>query len=164
MDRLGSWVSMNIHWLKSRLRYRGRNSEDVEDLIQEGILRVYEYRAKGKEIREPEAVLLRTVNRLSMNKNRNAHRDLYAEEAIEDLLLIDEQPRPDEVLDAQQRMKRMMQVLDTLPPRTKEVLLLHRLAETHHEDIAKQLGISVSAVEKHIARAVAALVAERLDQ
>jgi DNA-directed RNA polymerase specialized sigma24 family protein len=43
-------------------------------------------------------------------------------------------------------------------------LLLHRLAETHHEDIAKQLGISVSAVEKHIARAVAALIAERLDE
>ncbi len=164
MDRLGSWVSINIRWLKSRLNRRRHTPEDAEDLIQEGILRVYEYCAKGGEVREPEAVLLRTIGRLSLNRERDAHKELYSREALEDLLLIDGQPRPEDVVDAQQRLRRIKQVLDTLPPRTKEILLLHRLAETHREDIARQLGISVSAVEKHIARAVAALMMERLHE
>jgi len=164
MDRLSNWVSANIHWLKSRLKRRLRNLQDAEDLIQEGILRVYEYRARGGEIREPEAVFLRTIQRLSMNRERNAHRELYSTAMLEDLLLIDQRPRPDEALDAEQRVQRTMRVLDSLPPKTKEILLLHRLAEAHHEDIAKQLGISVSAVEKHIARAVAALIAEKLQE
>lgn len=164
MDRLSKWVAANLHWLKGRLHRRSGSSHDAEDLIQESILRVYEYRAKGGEIREPEAVLLRTINRLALNRDRDAHRDLYSEAAIEELLLVDDRPQPDEVLDSQQRVALMMKVLDSLPPRTREVLLLHRLAETHHEDIAKQLGISVSAVEKHIARAVAALITERLEK
>jgi RNA polymerase sigma factor (sigma-70 family) len=164
MDRLSDWVATNLHWLKSRWS-RGRDgAHDAEDLIQESILRVYEYRAKGGEIREPEAVLLRTISRLAMNQARDAHRELYSKETLEDLLLIDERPLPDEVLDAQQRVHRVKQVLETLPPRTKEILLLHRLAETQREDIAKQLGISVSAVQKHIARAVAALMMEKLHE
>lgn len=164
MDRLSSWISTNVHWLKRRLNRRSRTPEDAEDLIQEGILRVYEYRAKGGKIAEPEAVLLRTIQRLSINRERDAHRELYSKDALEDLLLIDERPRPEEVLDAQQRIRRIRQVLDRLPPRTKEILLLHRLAETNREDIARQLGISVSAVEKHIARAVAALMMENLHE
>ena len=164
MDPLSNWLAMNLHWLKNRLSRRVRNPEDAQDLIQEGILRVYEYRAKGGEIRDPEAVLLRAIDRLSINWRRDGHRELYSDESIEELLLIDKAPRPDEALDAEQRVRRTMRILDTLPPRTREVLLLHRLAETHHEDIAQQLGISVSAVEKHIARAVAALMAERLNE
>jgi RNA polymerase sigma-70 factor (ECF subfamily) len=42
------------------------------------------------------------------------------------------------------------------------VFLLHRLAGVGQDEIARQLGISVSAVEKHVARAVAALVTEKL--
>ncbi len=162
MDRLSTWLATNVNWLKNQLTRRGRVLEDAEDLIQEGIVRVYEYRAKGGQVYEPEAVLVRTVARLSMNQRRDGHAELYAKRPFDDLILVDPRPRPDETVDAQQRLDRIMRVLTQVPERTREVFFLHRLAGASHEEISKQLGVSVSAVEKHVARAMAALVGERL--
>ena len=53
----------------------------------------------------------------------------------------------------------MRSVLDSLKPRTREVFLMHRLDGYSSAQIAKHFEISVSAVEKHIARAVLALMA-----
>lgn len=164
MDRLSIWLADNINWLKSQLTRRGRAIEEAEDLIQEGIVRVYEYRARGGEVREPEALLVRTVARLSINERRDSHRNLYSGRILEDLTLIDSGLGPEEILDVQQRLDRVMHVLRTVPPRTREVFLLHRLAGLSQDEIAKQLGITVSAIEKHIARAVATLITERLKE
>lgn len=162
VDRLSTWLAGNIDWLKSQLTRRGRVREDAEDLIQEGIVRVYEYRAKGGQVHEPEAVLVRTVGRLSINQRRDSHADLYVKRMIDELALIDPAPRPDESVYAQQKLEQVMRVLEAVPERTREVFFLHRLAGASHEDIARQMGISASAVEKHVARAMAALMTERL--
>jgi RNA polymerase sigma factor (sigma-70 family) len=164
MDRLSDWLTNNVYWLKNQLTRRGRAREDAEDLIQDGIVRVYEYRAKGGQVVEPEAVLVRTVARLSINERRDSHRHLFTGKALDDLHLIDPHLPPDEVLDLQQRLARLMSVLNTVSERTREIFLLHRLTGAGHEEIAQQFGISVSAVEKHVARAMAVLIAERLKE
>ena len=41
-----------------------------------------------------------------------------------------------------------------LSPRTKDIFLMHRLYDMSYAQIAAHLGISVSAVEKHIASAM----------
>jgi RNA polymerase sigma-70 factor (ECF subfamily) len=148
----------------NQLTRRGRTRADAEDLIQEGIARVYEYRAKGAEVREPEAVLVRTVGRLSLNQRRDAHEDLYTRTPLEDLILVDPIPGPEEVLASQQRLERVMSALQSVPERTREIFLLHRVAGNSHAEIAEQLGISVSAIEKHVARAMAVLIAQRLNE
>lgn len=162
VDRLTLWLAKNTAWLKGQLTRRGRSLADAEDLIHDGIVRVYEYRARGGEVREPESVLVRTVERLSINGHRDSHRDLYTRRVLDDLVLVDQRLRPEEHLDIQQRLDWVMRVLEGLPDRTCEVFLLHRLAGVGQDEIARQLGISVSAVEKHVARAVAALVTEKL--
>lgn len=47
--------------------------------------------------------------------------------------------------------------VQTLPERTRTVFVLHRLEGRRYREIADQLGISVSAVEKHMVRAVESL-------
>lgn len=164
VDRLSIWLETNINWLKNQLTRRGRAREDAEDLIQEGIVRVYEYRARGGQVREPEAVLVRTVERLSMNEHRDSHCNLYTRRVLEELSIVDPAPPPEERLEVQQRLDHVMRVLETVSPRTREVFLLHRLSGAGQEDIAKRFGITVSAVEKHVARAVAALITARLNE
>jgi RNA polymerase sigma factor (sigma-70 family) len=56
---------------------------------------------------------------------------------------------------------RIRRSLQSLSKRTQEVFFLHRLEGFSYAEIARRLGVSVSAVEKHIASAVAALVMER---
>ncbi len=163
MDRLSLWLAKNTAWLKGQLTRRGRSLADAEDLIHDGIVRVYEYRARGGEVREPEsgagahggAALHQWASGLPPQS-------LYAAGAGRSGAGRTSELRPEEHLDIQQRLEWVMRVLEGLPDRTREVFLLHRLAGAGQDEIARQLGISVSAVEKHVARAVAALVTEKL--
>ena len=158
MQQLAIWLVKNIGWLRSQLVRRGRTREEAEDLIQEAYLRVHEYCEHGGEAREPEKVLVRTVMRLSMNERRDSHRHLYVNRSPEQLSYIDPTPPAEEVLVAQEALHRTMRILESLEPRSREALLLHRMDGLTYTQIAKQLGVSISAVEKHIAWAMAVLM------
>jgi RNA polymerase sigma factor (sigma-70 family) len=57
---------------------------------------------------------------------------------------------PERTLIGAQRLKRVMATIDTMPPRRREVFLLHRIDELTYPQIARRLGISLKAVEKHV--------------
>ena len=165
MDRLTIWLTENVRWLKGQLRRDGRTREDAEDLIQEAYLRVYEYCERG-EAREPEKVLVRTIMRLSMNERRDQRRHRYLNQLIEDLPLIHPSPLPEEELAAQSSLNLVIRTLETIEPRTREAFLLHRIDGLTYAQIARQMALSVSAIEKHIAWAMAVLLdaAQRKDR
>lgn len=158
MERLTAYLRR----LKKRLHRQGSSLSDAEDLIQEAFVRMQAYCNEGGEIREPEAFLARTARRLSLNARRDRHDELYVAQSAEELPLMDLGPTPDEVLAADECLKRMTAVLDAVNPRTREVFFLHRLEGLSYAQIARQMGISVSAIEKHVARAAAALTEEAL--
>lgn len=153
---------LQLRRLTQLLRKRGRTPEEAEDLVQEAFLRLHAFVREGKEVRESEAFLVRTVLNLSVDAHRREHRDLYVREAVEDLPLVDLAPRPEEVLAAEQRLAQMRRVLDTkVSPRTREVYFLHRLEGYTYEEIGDRMHMSSRTVEKHVARAVTALWVER---
>src|SRR5205085_808531 len=121
------------------------------------------YCKQGGQIREPEAFVVQTVLNLARNAQRDAHRELYVETKVEDLVLIDVGPTPDEWVAEQQCLQRMKHALHAMPARTREVFQLHRLQGLSHSQIAEHFDISVTAVQKHMARAMAAL-SERMLQ
>ena len=143
--------------LRKFLRRRGQTVEDAEDLIQEAYLRLHVYR-QSKQVDQQDAFVMRTLLNLSVDHNRREHRDLYVTQSLEELTLMDLKPSPDEELIHKERLYRAMRTLDGLTPRTREVFLMHRLEGYGCSQIAHTFGISVSAVEKHIARAVLALM------
>jgi RNA polymerase sigma factor (sigma-70 family) len=144
--------------LQRLLLRRGRTREEAEDLIQEAFLRMQEYCGKGGEVQTPEHFLVRTVLRLAMNAHRDAHRELYVDQNVEELtLLIDTNPMPDEVLAADECLERMRIALNTVSQRTRDVFFMQRLDGLTYAQIAVQMRLSVSAVEKHMASALVAL-------
>lgn len=143
--------------LKKLLQRRGNTREEAEDLIQQAFLRVKVYCDEGGEVREPEAFLVRTVLNLSRDAREREHRDLYVAERVETLAIADPAPRPDEVLELEDRLKEFESVLSAISPRTRDVFFMHRVNGLSYAQIAEHFDVSVSAVEKHIARAVAAL-------
>ena len=48
----------------------------------------------------------------------------------------------------------LLAAMEDLPARTREAFVLHRFEEMQYAAIAGHMGISVSAVEKHIMRAI----------
>jgi RNA polymerase sigma factor (sigma-70 family) len=149
--------------LEKLLRRRGRSREDAEDLIQETFLRVKLYLDEGGKIREPEAFLVRTALNLSRDVHQHEHRHLYSRKPVEDWVLPDAAPTPEEALDTEQRLEQLNRALDKAGPRAREVYLLHRLYGMTYLQIADHFDISQSAVEKHMAKAMMVLGEELLD-
>lgn len=151
-------LPMYFRRLRMLLLRRGRTREEAEDLIQDAFLKMQEYCERGGQVRQPEGFLVRTVLRLAANARRDAHRNLYCEEPVENLtLIVDTTPTPDEVLAGDQCLERMRDALDAVSRRTRDVLFMQRLDGLSYSQIAQRLGVSISAVEKHIATALAIL-------
>jgi RNA polymerase sigma-70 factor (ECF subfamily) len=93
--------------------------------------------------------------------HRSSRRDRFETEPVEVLDLLDLGPTPDEIVAAEQRLIRMKETLDRVSRRTREVFFMHRLQGLSHAEIAKNLGVTTSAIEKHIASALTILTIER---
>lgn len=70
---------------------------------------------------------------------------------------------PDQIaaLEARDMLRRLEVALARLKPRTREILLAHRLDGYSYREIATRTGLGVKAVEKHMSRVIAHL--DRLD-
>jgi RNA polymerase sigma factor (sigma-70 family) len=144
--------------LQRMLIRRGRTREEAEDLVQQAFLKLQEYCNGGGLVRKTEPFLVRTVLRLAVNARRDEHRDLYVDEKIESIAqIVDTHPTPDEVCAHDECLHRMRAVLNGLSVRTRTVFSMHRFDGLSYAQIAQHLGLSVSAIEKHIASALAAL-------
>lgn len=127
--------------------------DDAEDLLHSSFLRMLE--KQQSDIRNPEAFLLRSAVNAARDEYRRAQRPAAQQTA--DLFILnvhDDAPLQDEKLIAQQRLRHIHEGLMQLSPRTREIFLMHRLDGLKYREIADRLNISMSAVEKHISRAV----------
>lgn len=144
--------------MQKLLLRRGRTHHEAEDLIQEAFLKMQEYCERGGQVQRPEGFLVRTVLRLAINARRDEHRDLYSTEQVEELtFVLDTNPTPDEVLAADECLKRMHQALEAVSQRTRDIFFMHRLDGCSYAQIAQRTGLSVSSIEKQIASALAVL-------
>lgn len=66
-------------------------------------------------------------------------------------------PSPHAVLEAREGLNQVDQAVRALPERTRHIFLLNRVHGSSYPEIAAAMQISASAVEKHMARALAAL-------
>lgn len=138
--------------LRRLLKSRGRSPHDIDDLMQEAFLRLQVY-CRENRVQNEEAFLVTTVLNLSAEQGRRASR-VYLSTADDELInIMDPAPDVQEILAGQQRLRRLMLGLQRLPPRCREVFLLNRSEGLSYIQIADRLDISLSMVEKHIARA-----------
>jgi DNA-directed RNA polymerase specialized sigma24 family protein len=73
------------------------------------------------------------------------------------IAVADPSPDPSDYIQAEQRLKKVRRRLGTVRPLTRDVFVMHRVEGRTYAQIASAFGISVSAVEKHIARAAMAI-------
>lgn len=129
-----------------------RNSSDAEDVLQSAVVRMLEYRGR-RDVENPEAFVARVAVNLALDERRRRLRRPEDGQAFEVLDICDDLPLQDEALSARERLERLKMGLARLSPRTREVFLLHRLEGLKYREIAERLGVTVSAVEKHVSKA-----------
>ncbi len=72
----------------------------------------------------------------------------------------DEEIDPERVLSGKEELNAATSALLSLPERTRTVFVLRRLEGWRFGEIARHLGISVSAAEKHMVKAIRHLTTE----
>ena len=135
-----------IRQVRSRTRGRG----DAEELLHAAYLRLMRYRAR-ESVENVPAFLVRTAVNIGVDNYR--HDRFLAGISPDETGACENSPLQDEVLAARARLERVREGLSRLTPRTREIFLMHRLDDMKYREIAERLGISQSAVEKHIAKA-----------
>lgn len=139
--------------LAHMLRGKLRGSEDARDLLQEAFARLARSR-QGVSLRSPEAYLQRIVRNLLIDRSRRAaKRPLHV--PIDDDMDLAAPPDQAYAIEVNQMRDQYRAIVATLPPRTRQVFLLHRVDELPYSEIADRLEISVRTVEWHIAQAIA---------
>jgi RNA polymerase sigma-70 factor (ECF subfamily) len=137
--------------LISYFRRRGVASDACEDLTHEVFARVS--RREVGELGNPEAYVFSSASSVYVDhvRRRKSH---FADEH-QDVAGLDfesEAPSPARVLEGKQALERLSRILEELPQRTREILLLSRLEGLSNTQLAARFEISVSAIEKHLAR------------
>ena len=139
--------------LRRLLHSRGNARDDADDLIQEAFVRLHLY-CREHQVEHREAFLVRTVLNLASDWHRHRAQVQSTAETLKTLHLADAIPSAVDVLAAQERLLRMKVGLDRLSPRRREVFVLNRIEGYSFPQIAERLGITLSAVEKHAAKAL----------
>lgn len=67
----------------------------------------------------------------------------------------DEAPGPERTAIARESLHRLEKALERLPPRQREILVMHKYQELSYAEIASKLGISKNTVMVHMMRALA---------
>ncbi|HYD12912.1 MAG TPA: sigma-70 family RNA polymerase sigma factor [Allosphingosinicella sp.] len=141
------------------LRARGAG-EGAEDLLQDMWIKASA--AASGPIADPLAYLYRAANNLMLDRRRAELRGQKRDHEWHDVsggaLGVSELPSGERVLIAREQLDAADTALKALGERTDYVFRRFRIEGRSQRDIADELGISLSAVEKHLQKAYRALV------
>jgi len=159
-------ASLNTAFRSSLLGYFTRRAADVgeaEDLVQEVFERLLK-RGDLTDVGHLRGYVFETAsNVLTDRLRRQRSRRAGDHVTFDDSVHGDVDFSPEHVLLEREQLARATAALLRLPERSRVVFVLRRLEGLKYRDIAAQLNISVSAVEKHMERAIAHLMGS-LDQ
>lgn len=137
--------------IKKYLRRFMSNRCDIEDICQETVMRALEAE-RQKEILEPKAFLFGVTRNLIRKKLDKDSRSLI--DFIDDYIPKEYNTPASQTLEEQWITKNEMDVfreaVTQLPEQCQKVFVMKKVYGYSHKEIAAQLGISISTIEKHV--------------
>jgi RNA polymerase sigma factor (sigma-70 family) len=138
--------------LNRYVRARTSRTDVVEDVVQETLSRLVQ-QSRVQHLVSVYALGFRIAANLLIDHHRRDSR-YAAEPAVEPA---SQAPLPDRVLVGRQEVAILKEALAAMPPLRRDVLVRRRLQGQSCAAIARDLGLSPKAVEKHITRGLADL-------
>jgi RNA polymerase sigma factor (sigma-70 family) len=146
--------------LRSWLRGRAIRGLEVDDIVQETYAMMAGLTSVD-HIASPRAYAFRTafsVIQRHLRRGRIARFDTV-DDAEWARYVIDE-PSPEQQAAAREELRRLSGFVAGLPPKRRLAFTLHKVNGLPYREVALRMGISESAVEKHVASAVLSLMRE----
>ncbi|QTD57477.1 RNA polymerase sigma factor [Parasphingorhabdus cellanae] len=149
--------------IKGFLSSRLGNAADAEDVLQDLWLKID--RLEIGPVDDPLSYLFRMAQNAAYDRRRSAERRSNREQQWVETQsskagteYIDDSPDVLKQMVSRERLAEVEQVLNALPERTSYIFRAFRVEGRAQRDIAAELEISVSAVEKHLRKAYRAII------
>jgi RNA polymerase sigma-70 factor (ECF subfamily) len=131
--------------------------DDAQEIAQDAFMRIHGLE-NADNIDNARAFLFQVASNMAIDQLRR--RSLHAR-YVEDegeRLRDDSEPQspasPEELVDAREQVRLVYQAIDRMPFRPRQALMLHRVKGLSYNEIAREMGVSVSSVEKYILEAL----------
>lgn len=132
-------------------------SADVEDLVNEVLVRLARHEASLEKVGKIDGYVFTIA--------RNVLRDYQRRSVLPSALapipydMIEETAFPaDRILIGRETITRLVDALEELPQRTRAIFILYHFEGVSQTEIARRLLLSLSTVEKHMAKANAKIM------
>jgi RNA polymerase sigma-70 factor (ECF subfamily) len=144
---------------------RTGSAEAAEDVVQDLFLKIRDMDPPD-DLRSPDAFLYRVGTNLMLDRAKQQRRqaardDVWNRETVGDAPEpASSEPPADEQVASRQRLQRLLEGVERLPPQVAAAFRLHKFDGLSHGEVAQRLGVSRSSVEKYIMTALRTLMAE----
>lgn len=143
--------------LRTLLARRCGSSSEGEDVVHEAFARLLA-NYSGRRLENPLGMLYRIAVNIVRDATRsNRFRRNQLDGLSEAPCFVGCASDPERWLEARRRLEQLQGVIKEMPPRCREVYVLHKIEGLSHSEVAVTLGISRNMVERHMIRAYAQL-------
>ncbi len=150
------FFQQNYDSLVRFLAFKFTDTEEAQDLAQDAFYNVMKVK-DAEDLEHARAYLFQTAANLALNRIRKQKRqDLYQRETASTL-----NPEadgmissPERAATARQQLQQVEHALNGLPKKCRKAFLMHRSQNKTYQQIAEELGVSVSTVEKYVIAAL----------
>ncbi len=136
--------------LKRYIAHKFGDSGEAEDIVQDAFHNFLRSEAP-ENIENPRAYLYQTAHNLALNrirKQRNHDAYLSANQ------LDDDHRSPERSVVAQRELEALQEVLESLPENCRKAFILSRIHNKTYTEIAEELKVSISSVEKYLMKSI----------
>lgn len=121
----------------------------AEDLVQEVFIKIWENHKQLEHVRSFKAYLFTTARNHTLNSLKKAFRSETAASEIINTFCSLRNGTEDHLLD-KEYLSFLNKILNSLPPRSREIFCLCREQKKTYEEVAQTMGISRNAVKNHM--------------
>jgi RNA polymerase sigma factor (sigma-70 family) len=139
--------------IDQRLTRRLGSADLAADVLQETYLRI-EGLTEVEAIRSPKAYLFRIALNIANDHRRAQSRNLTSGEVDGLLDIPDDRPTPEREIEERSEITLLQRVIAELPERRRQVLIMSRIENLPHREIAQRIGVTVRTVETDLKQAI----------
>ncbi len=157
-----AWIARNVlphePAIRAWLRRNRVPDLDVDDVIQDMYARIVSLESFDA-IQNAKQYSFQVAHSIVVDHTRRARIvSIYSVGNVEDLGLAGPEANPEENVTFREELEQIVAAVATLPVRTREVLMMRRVAGFSQRETAARLAVTEKTVEKHMARGVLLLM------